>query len=64
MLLFLTQCKLCAVQIRHIIGTSENVQYKQENHQVLVQRGTIQKYVSVDESLHLLIHQVKMASSL
>ena len=54
----------CAVQIRHIVGTSEDVQYKQVNHQVLVQGGTIQKYVPMNESLLLLIHQVKMAGSL
>ena len=64
MLILLTQYKLCAVQIRHIISTSEDVQYKQVNHQVLVQRGTIQKYVPVDESLLLLIDEIKMASSL
>ena len=64
MLILLTRYKLCAVRIRHIISTSEDVQYKQVNHQVLVQRGTIQKYFPVDESLLLLIYQVKMASSL
>ena len=55
MLILLTRYKLCAVQIRHIISTIEDVQYKQVNHQVLVQRGTIQKYFPVDESLLLLI---------
>ena len=51
--------------MRHIISTSEDVQYKQVNHQVLVHRGTTQKYFPVDESLLLeLIYQVKMASSL
>ena len=75
MLILLTQYKLCAVRIRHNllactahphlhISTSEDVQYKQVNHQVLVQRGTIQIYFLVDESLLLLIYQVKMASSL
>ena len=54
----------CVVQIRHIISTSEFVQYKQINHQVLVQGGTTQKYVSMNESLLLLIYQVKMASGL
>ena len=54
---------LCAVRIRHIISTSEDVQYKQVNHQVLVQRGTIQKYFPVDELL-IIVNQVKMASSL
>ena len=63
MLILLTWYKLCAVRIRHIISTSEDVQYKQVNYQVLVQRGTIQKYFPVDELL-LLIYQVKMASSL
>ena len=51
MLILLTMYKLCAVQIKHIISTSDNVQYKQVNHQVLVQKGTIQKYFSVVESL-------------
>ena len=64
MLILVTQYKLCAVRVRHIIGTSEDVQYKQVNHQVLVQRGTNQKYFLVDESLLLLIYQVKMACSL
>ena len=64
MLTLLTQYKLCSVRIRHIISTSEDAQYKQVNHQVLVQRGTIQKYFPGDESLLLLIYQVKMASSL
>ena len=64
MLTLLTRYKLCAVRIRHIISTSEDVQYKQVNHQVLVQRGTILKYFPVDESLLLLIYQVKMASRL
>ena len=64
MIILLTQYKLCAVRIRHIISTSEDVRYKQVNHQVLVQRSTIQKCVTVDESLLLLIYQVRMASSL
>ena len=64
MLILLTQYKLCTVQTRHIISASEDVQCKQVNHQVLVQRGTIQKYIPVDEPLLLLIYQVKMASSL
>ena len=59
----LTRYKLCAVRIRHI-STSEDVQYEQVSHQVLVQRGTIQKYFPVDESLLLLTYHVKMASSL
>ena len=48
--------------IRYII--SEDVHYKQVNHQVLVQRGTIQKYFPVDESLLLLIYQAKMPKSI
>ena len=40
------------------------MQYKQVNHQVFVYRGTTQKCFPVDESLLLLIYQVKMASSL
>ena len=63
MLILLTLYKLCAVQIRHI-STSEDVKYKQVNHQVLAQEGTVQKYFPVDESLLLLICQVKMTSSL
>ena len=63
MLILLTLYKLCAVRISHIISTSEDVQYKQVNHQVLVQ-GTNQKYFPMSESLLLLIYQVKMASSL
>ena len=47
-----------------MISTSEDAQYKQVNHQVLVQRGTIQEYFPVDESLLLIIYQVKMASGL
>ena len=64
MLILLTSYKLCAVKIRHSIGINEDMQYKQVNHQVLAQRDTIQKYFPVDESLLLLIYQVKMASSL
>ena len=56
--IFLTSYKLCAVQIRYITSRSEDVQYKQVNHQVLVQRGAIQKYFPVDELL-LLVYQVK-----
>ena len=64
MLILLTRYKLCAVRIKQIISTSEDVQYKQVNHQVLVQRDTtIQKYIPVDEFL-LLIYQVKMGGSL
>ena len=64
MLILLTRYKLREVRIRHIISTNEDVQYKHVNHQVLVQRGTIQKYRPVDGSLLLLIYQVKVASSL
>ena len=64
MLILFTRYKLYAVRIRYIISTSKDVQYKQVDHQVLVQRGTIQKYFPVDEQLLLLIYQVKMASSL
>ena len=59
MLILLTLYKLCAVRIRHIISTSEDVRYKQVNHQVLLQGGTTQKHFSVNESLRLLICQVK-----
>ena len=58
MLILLIRYKLCAVQIRHITSTSEDVQYKQVNHQILVQRDTIQKYFPLDE-LFLLVYQVK-----
>ena len=64
MLTLLTRYKLYAVRIRHIISTSEDVQLKQVNHQILVQRGTIQKYIPLDESLLLLIYQVEMTGSL
>ena len=64
MLILLIRYKLCAVRIRHIISTSEGVSYKQVNHQVLVQRCTIQKYIPVDESLILLIYQIKITSGL
>ena len=64
MLILLTWDKLCAVRIRHIISTSEDVKYKQVNHQVLEQRGIIQKYFPVDESLLSLTYEVKMASNL
>ena len=63
MLILLTLYKLCAVRIRHIISTGEDVEYKQVNHQVLVQY-TNQKYRPVNKALILLIYQVKMASSL
>ena len=49
MLILLTQYKLCAVRIRHIISTSEDVQYKQVNHQGFLQRSTIQNYFPEDE---------------
>ena len=64
MLILLTLYKLCAIRIRHTISTSEDVQYKQVNHQVWYRGGTNQKYLPVNESLLLLIYQVKMASSL
>ena len=57
MLILLTLYKLCAVRIRHIISTSEDVQYKQVNHQVLEWGegggGTDHKYFPVNESLLL-----------
>ena len=40
------------------------MEYRQLNHQVLVQGGTNQKYLPVKNALLLLIYQVKMASSL
>ena len=42
----------------------ENVQYKQVNHQVLVQGGTTQEYFPMNELLLSPIYQVKMASTL
>ena len=39
MLILLTLYKLCAVRIRHIISTSDDVQYKQVNRQVLALGG-------------------------
>ena len=59
--MLLTLYKLCAVRIRHIISTSEDVQYKQVNHQVLVQRGLFR---NTFQWMLLLIYQVKMASNL
>ena len=64
MLILLIRYKLRAVQIRHIIGTSEDMQYKKVNHQLLAEKGTIQKYFPVDESLLIIVYQVKMASSI
>ena len=54
----------CAVTSRHIISKIEGVQQKRVDYQVLVQRGTSKKYFSMNESLLLLIYQVKMVSSL
>ena len=39
MLILLNLYKLCAVGVKHIISTSEDMEYKQVNHQVLVQRA-------------------------
>ena len=47
-----------------LIITNEDVQYKQVNHQVLVQEATTQKYFPMNELLLLPICEVKMASSL
>ena len=68
----------CAVQINHSFSTREDVQYEsgtssvqmrlcstsQVDHQVLVQGGTTQRYFSLNESLLLLMYQVKTVSSL
>ena len=43
MLILLALSKLSAVQIRHIISTSEDVQRNSVNHQVLVQGGITEK---------------------
>ena len=48
----------CAARKRHIISTI------MVDHQVLVQGITVQKYFPMNESLLLLVHQVKMVSSL
>ena len=45
-------------------STSEDVQYKQVDHQALVQEGTTQKYFPINKSLLLLIYQAKMVNSL
>ena len=52
MLILLTLNKLCAVRIRHIISTSEDVQYKKVSHRVLVRGGggTNQKYLPVNDT--------------
>ena len=52
------------MQLRHIFSTSEDVQYKQIDHQVLVQGGTTLKYFPMNELLFLLIDSVKIVSSL
>ena len=39
----------CAVEIRHIFSTSEDVPYKQVNHQVLLQGDTTQEYLPMNE---------------
>ena len=44
--------------------TSDDVQYKQIDHQVLVQEGTTLKYFPMNESLFFLIYSVKIVSSL
>ena len=41
----------CAVRIRHIISAIKDVQYKQVDHQVLVQVGTVKKYFIMNKSL-------------
>ena len=46
MLILLTRYKLCAVQIRHIISISEDVQYKQVNHQVFHTEGHYSEILS------------------
>ena len=65
MLILLILYKLCAVRIKHIISTSEDVEYiasKLSGFGTL--GGTDQKYLSVNQASLLLIYQVKMASSL
>ena len=64
MLILFTLYKLCAVQIRHIISTSEDVQYRQVISSDFGAGGTTQKYFPMNESLLLPICQVKIASSL
>ena len=53
-------------RIRHI-STSEDVKYKQVNHQIFVQGredgGTNKKYLPVNEALLLPIYQVEMVGS-
>ena len=39
MLILLTLYKLCAVRMKHMSSTGEDVEYRQVNHQVLVQGG-------------------------
>ena len=53
----------CAVRIRHFISTSDDVQYKEVNHQVMYgTRSTAQKYFQMNKSLLLQIYQIKMDS--
>ena len=54
----------CAVKLRHIFSISEDVQYKQINHHILVQGGTTLNYFPMNESLFFLICSVKIVSSL
>ena len=49
----------CAVRIRHINQYKRGWQDKHVDNQVLVQGGTTLKYFPMNESLLLLIYQVK-----
>ena len=61
--ILLTLYKLCALRIRYIISTSEDVQYKQVNHQVLVQGALLRNtfFFSIDNKKSiqgLILHKV------
>ena len=56
--------KGCALEIRHVISASKDVQYKRVDHQILVHEDTTRKYFPRSESFILLIYPLKTVSSL
>ena len=57
------QARMCSMSEGHL-QYKRGLQYKQVDHQVLVQGGTTEKFFPLNESLFLLIYQVKQASNL
>ena len=51
-----------SVQARMRTTNQAHRQYKQVDHHISVQEGTTQKYFPMNESLLLLIYQMKMVS--